>query len=187
MVSVGVAIPSIPPRGALLARALKSVSEQTHPVDQIAVAYDLHREGAGATRNRAKAMITAEWTAFLDDDDEFMPHHIASLLHHATATGADMVFPWFDVVGGTDPIAVCEAVEWNTATPHHVPVTVLIRTELAHAVDYPVYASAAHCSNEEQGWLYRLISMGAQIEKLHQRTWLYHHDSGNTSGMPSRW
>jgi len=58
---------------------------------------DRSREGAAATRQRALTEVRTEWVAFLDDDDEFMPHHLLSLITHASATGADFVYSWFTI------------------------------------------------------------------------------------------
>lgn len=48
-----------------------------------------HPTGPGATRNRALAHATAEWIAFLDADDEFLPHRFEAdaeaLADHARA------------------------------------------------------------------------------------------------------
>ena len=65
---ITVAIPTIPPRGALLQRAISSVLSQTLPAGGLSVAVDNQRSGAAGTRARALAAVTSPWVAFLDDD-----------------------------------------------------------------------------------------------------------------------
>lgn len=187
MTTVGIAIPSIPPRGAQLQRAVASVTAQTFPVAEIAVALDIYKQGAGDTRNRAKAMLRTQWVGFLDDDDELYPDHVAKLLAHALATGADLVFPWYDVVGNSDPLAELEHIEWNDASPHMFPITVLMRTELAMSIDFPVEAEFPGCAGEDWRYWNTLLAQGAHFAHLYDRTWRWHHDGTNTSGLPSRW
>src|SRR5262245_21069253 len=98
---VTVAIPSIPVRSQLLRRAVDSVLTQTYTsLAGLSIAIDDHREGAGITRQRALDGVNTEWTAFLDDDDEFMPNHLSALMNHAQETEADYAFSWFEVIGG---------------------------------------------------------------------------------------
>lgn len=89
-------------RPHLLTRAIDSVQQQTHPVDEILVCEDGHDEatasivasvsrvdprirhlrlgsalrGPGSNRNQALAS-TCDWLAFLDDDDRWHPNRIA--------------------------------------------------------------------------------------------------------------
>jgi glycosyltransferase involved in cell wall biosynthesis len=86
----------------MLERAARSVRAQTVPVHHI-LAEDIHRMGAAITRAHGLALVETEWTAFLDSDDELDPDHIEQLLACAKETGADYVYPWFRVVGGTAP------------------------------------------------------------------------------------
>src|SRR5690606_29580029 len=129
---VTIVIPTIPPRTAQLARAVVSVGRQTRPVAAISIAQDLTHAGAWATRNRAMMAVTTEWTGFLDDDDELYPHHCATLLDLAEAEGADLVWGWFDVAGGNDPLDG-KGRQFDVDNPHTVPITYLVRTELLHA------------------------------------------------------
>ncbi len=54
--------------------------------------------------------MNTEWVAFLDDDDYFYPQHLEALANAAQDTGADMVYPWYDVDGGTD-----DAIDWDAS------------------------------------------------------------------------
>jgi glycosyltransferase involved in cell wall biosynthesis len=76
---ITVCIATIPPRAKLLRRALASVTAQTLLPAAIVVEYDHEHTGAAATKNRAAAKATTPWLAFLDDDDQFLPHHLETL------------------------------------------------------------------------------------------------------------
>lgn len=194
-------IPAHPPRlhGGHLYRAVASVAAQTWMVDAISVAVDLDRDGAAVTRNRALAAVHTEWSAFLDSDDEWMPHHVEKLLGHAKATGADLVYPWFDVVNGFDPFPRYEGQPFNEHALRHaqnyIPVTVLARTELLRdsggfqAADYDASDPNASACDDHGAWI-NLLDAGATFSHLNRRTWIWRWSSGpggNTSGRPDRW
>lgn len=193
-------IPTIPPRsgkgyGGKLARAIRSVMNQTHPVDAISIAVDLRHEGAAATRNRALARVATEWSAFLDDDDEWMPGHVERLLAHAEATGADVVYPWFSVPQGWDPFGDREGQPFEEKelrdVRNYIPVTVLARTDLVRSVggfenrNNSTEPGASPC--DEWGCWLKLLDAGARFEHLNLRTWIWHWHGQNTSGRGDRW
>lgn len=180
--TVGVAIPTIPPRSELLYRALRSVQAQTYPVSQISIATDHTHQGAASTRQRALDGINTEWCSFLDDDDEFRPFHVEHLVRFAQESGADYVFSWFDVVGGFDPFPQHFGKRYDIANPTHTTMTVVVKTELAKSVGF-----SDSPGGEDWGFTLNCIAAGAVIEHLPERTWIYRHDSGNTSGRPDRW
>src|SRR3972149_4842426 len=94
-------IPTIPTphRQETLKRALKSVKAQDGGLSpNIYVVTDDTHAGSAAPRHRGLAQVTTEYVAFLDDDDEWLPHHVITLLEAAQETGADIVYPWFQVV-----------------------------------------------------------------------------------------
>jgi glycosyltransferase involved in cell wall biosynthesis len=196
-----VAVTAIPPRLAcgMLARALGSVARQSRPPAAAAVAVDVDRAGAPATRDRALAMVDTEYVAFLDDDDELGEDHLALLAAEAARTGADLVYPWYTVDGGVDPHAAFEGVPWDDARPHQVPVTFLARTRairaaggFSHAWDPsqgedPGTDALGNRAGEDYRLILRLVALGAAIVHLPVRTWTWHHHSRNTMGLPSRW
>jgi glycosyltransferase involved in cell wall biosynthesis len=196
---VTVIIPSFPKRAPLLARALASVTAQTRPVAAISVAVDLDRQGAPATRDRALAAVQTELVAPLDDDDELDPEHLAKLVACMEATGASLVFPWYTVVGGTDPFPQWFGVPWEDNRPHQVPVAWLARTSLvrqAGGFGYgwdatqgadPGVDADGNRAGEDYRLILRMVAAGARIVHLPERTWRWHHDSSNTMGLPSRW
>lgn len=195
---VSVCIPTIPPRAHLLRRAVGSVYRQTMQPTVVHIALDTERLGAPANRTRALAMATTEWVAFLDDDDEFEPQHLQRCLQHAADTGADVVYPWFTVVGGTDPLG-WEGRPFDAAAlrrgPNYIPITVLVRRELAMAtggfVDSRdkarIGSTTPWATCEDWAFWLALLDLGATFSHLPERTWKWHHHGSNTSGCSDRW
>lgn len=189
-------IPTIPPRAASgqLQRAMASVLAQTYPVQAVSVAVDHGHEGAAVTRNRALAGVRTEWTAFLDDDDEWLPGHVAALLGTAEATGADVVYPWFHVVNGFDPFPQYSGRPFDEAAlrdvQNYIPVTVLARTRLLHDVggfenrNDSTAPGASPC--DEWGLWLKLLAYGARFVHYAGQTWAWHWEN-NTSGRGDRW
>lgn len=181
---VTLVVPTIPPRRKLLTRALDSVWNQKRPFSDVFVVADLDGRGAGPTRTRGMRQVNTKWTAFLDDDDELYPNHLDVLIHHALDADADLVYPWFDVQGGSDPFPQFEGREFDPAEPNMFPVTVLARTELLNeSHGFPL---AGVEGDDWPLWL-ELVSMGARIVHVPVRTWRWHHHQGNTSGRPEWW
>ena len=193
--TVTVVIPSIPPRRELLKRALNSVYVQTSPVDAINVSYDIRKEGAWVNRWNGAQTVKTKWTAFLDDDDELLPNHIEHLLYCAEATQSDMVWGWFDVVGGIDPWPHYRGKQYDPSEPHVVPITYMVKTELLLAT--PGFSAdplnTGAWDVQDMPVLDALVANGAKLYADPATTWLWHHDSGssggpgNTSGRPDRW
>lgn len=205
MTTVGVAIPSIPPRQPLLRQAVDSALDQTLTPTQISVVVDYERQGAAATRNRAWRMLDTDWVAFLDDDDLFHRHHLRACLMHAETTGADLIYPWFDIEGGTDPLACTvngelvnpfgvefgpEQAAYVCDVANFVPVTTLVRRSLLEEIGgFPQPGSDEwpHPQAEDWGILINVIRAGGKIAHLADRTWIWRHHGANTSGDPTRW
>lgn len=188
---ITVVISAIPERADLLARAVASVASQTLPPAFIIVSIDANGDGAAITRTRGLEQVTTKWVAFLDDDDEFMPEHLAKLRECADQNDADFVFPWFVVKGGTDPFPLNEARDWDITDPHQTTVTVLVRTEAALKVGGFIWEGMDDTPGEEFEFAVRLGKAGYKIVKLHERTWYWYHwahrgRAANTMGRPSR-
>lgn len=184
---ITVCICSIPPRTDMLRRAIESVLVQTLPASGISIAIDHDRHGAAWTRTQALYGARTDWVAFLDDDDEFKPEHLAELALCQRETGADVVFPWFDTVGGSDPFPMFEGKEWDPAAPHMFPITTLVRR--SHALVAGGFVTEGHLNGAGEDWLFWLTlrNNGCKIVHLNKRTWIWHHHGLNTSGMPERW
>jgi hypothetical protein len=167
----------------MLDRATASVRAQTVPVHHI-LAEDVHHKGAAITRAHGLALVETEWTAFLDSDDEMDPDHVEQLLACAEETGADYVYPWFRVVGGSDPFPMFFGRPWDDEHPHSTTITILVRTELAKAIGFTPKPDA-QVSGEDYLFTLRCVADGAKIVHLPRRSWTWHHHGGgNTSGRP---
>ena len=168
----------------MLERATTSVRAQTIPVHHI-LAEDIHRQGAAATRQAGLELVETEWTAFLDSDDELDPDHIEHCLTHAEETGADYVYPWFRVVGGTDPFPMFFGRPFDPACPNSTTITILVRTELAKQVGFAPDPNVA-VSGEDYAFTLGCITARAHIVHLPRRTWTWHHHGHNSAGLPNR-
>jgi len=197
MTTVTVCVPSIAPRGQMLARAIASVGAQTRPADGIAVAIDHDHSGAAAVRNRAWRMADTEFVAFLDDDDELLPHHLEHLLAVQAETGADLVYPWHRIIGPDGrtkaDLLAGQGIEFDPAEledRNFIPVTILVRRALLEAVDgfpQPESERWPHKDCEDWGCWKALRDAGAKFVHTPEITWLWHHHGLNTSGRGDRW
>jgi glycosyltransferase involved in cell wall biosynthesis len=176
----------------MLERALRSVDIQTYSQLGAIVETDTQHLGAAMTRQRGLEQVHTKWVAFLDDDDEFEPYHIESLLEHAWKTDADFVFSWYRVIGGTDPRADEFGKPWDEYNPRQTTITTLVRTELALAVggfvdpDDDLLSPGRQCAGEDFRFTKRINKAG-KIVHLPEKTWRWYHHSSNTSGLPTRW
>lgn len=214
MTKVAVCIPTIPLREDVLKRAVRSAGDQSLPSDvsvMISIALDENGDGAAPTRNRAWQRVdkSADWVAFLDDDDELRPNHVADCLELAERTGADLVYPWFNIhdpsgndITTNDPLRV--PVDGRYVSPYGVrfddelkheimtrnnfiPVTVLVRRSLLEEVGgFPIPGTPEwpDTTCEDWGLWRRLLNAGARFEHLPRRTWIWNWHGNNTSGRP---
>lgn len=185
-------IPAIPPRvtDGKLDRALRSVLNQTRSVDAVSVSVDHARRGAAMNRSRALSGVGTEWTALLDDDDEWNPEHVERLLACAEETGADVVYPWFNVSGGFDPWPHREGQPFSEEVLreyNYVPVTVLVRTGALWDVGGFTPKGPPNNPCDDWGTWERILAAGAKFVHLPYRTWTWHWHPGNTSGRSDKW
>lgn len=186
-------IASIPPRMQThLHRALDSVLMQEHPVAAVSVSVDHGRLGSARNRSRALCSASTEWTALLDDDDEWYPEHLRLLMEHATETGADLVYPWFNTPEGFDPWPHREGQPFSEATLreyNYIPITVLVKTDLLWEAGgfTPKDPDNPESLCDDWGTWEKLLATGATFSHLNRRTWAWHWHPGNTSGRPERW
>jgi hypothetical protein len=185
------------PRGSMYNRACQSVVDQTlRPGGGISVVLDRDHEGAATTRNRALAVVTTPWVAFLDDDDEFMADHLRVLWDFAQMWGHDVVYPGCEIVTSDGQRMPHEKHmdEWGRfgkpfspeilAQRSCIPVTCLARTDLAQAARFGAPEGSIY---DDWGFYQRIYALGAKIEHIPVRTWIWHHHGANTSGQPDRW
>lgn len=195
--SITAVIPAIASRfgtGSKLARALASVQAQTYPVAGIAVAVDHDHAGAWVTRQRALDMVNTEWFAFLDDDDEWMPHHLERCVQAHFDSGCDVIVPWFDVVGGTDPtpghrdLQFPKQPELASLPLHSFGITCLVRTAVVRDAGVRFRERIYGVTPAEDALFWRdLADAGVTFQQIGESTWRYFHDGENTSGLGSRW
>ena len=189
--TVSVCIPSIPTRSDLLkSRALSSVLTQTHPVSEICISLDLKKDGAWENRNNATKMANSEWIAFLDDDDEFQPHHVETLLNAAHEQQADVVWGWFDVIGGSDPFPMHRGRQWNINDPHIFPITCIVRRSLvldSKAMFMPEESNIGAWGIQDFPFWKSVYDAGGKFLAIPDTTWNWYHHHANTSGLPNRW
>jgi hypothetical protein len=204
--NVTVAIPSIPGREQLLARALESVAAQTTAPRRILVHTDTERHGAAWTRNRLLRQVRTGWVAWLDDDDELLPDHLEVLIQGANDSQADLIYSNPEVVGAPDPLAVCDddgnvvqspvdvpfgpaQERWLRERGNFIPCPVMVRTALLkqvggypepHSVPVPTGNNSGGC--EDFLVLLKLLDAGVRFHHvLGVRTWRYHVWGGQAS------
>lgn len=190
---VTVVTPHVPNRVDELARCVASVEAQRmQPLHHLIVT-DNDREGSAVVRNRGLNSVTTEWTAFLDDDDELLPHHIRVLYGWALKTGADVLYPECRIVmNGQD---VPNTPEWagRPGRPFDpdilrqrsfIPVTSLVRTSLAQFVGGFGYGPAS--TYDDHFFYLKCLDAGAKFLHVPVVTWKWHHHADNSSGRPER-
>lgn len=194
---IGVVIPTHPARvdNGMTARAAQSAWSQTMRPAEVHVAVDLHGEGAWGTRDRGLQAVRAPWVAFLDSDDEFMPHHLETLARGAEESGADYVYSYYQVRNAYGADIDCDPLghfgkTFDPANPLQTTVVTLVRTELAQKVGFREPPGAATVGGMRYGEDYQFtldcVAIGAKIVHVPERTWWWYHHGYNTSGLPSQ-
>jgi glycosyltransferase involved in cell wall biosynthesis len=206
--TVSVITPTHPARvkNGMLAQAVGSVMAQTLLPDAHHIAYDIDKQGAAKTRQRALMSATTDFVAFLDSDDLFLAKHLEWLMQHQRLTGADYVYSWFKVMqqftDGTTKILEDDPVfpvthymnPFNPEDPIETTVTTLVRTELAKEVGFKeLDRGHDHNSGEDRYFTMACLEAGAKISHLVRKSWLWRHHQlpgiggmGNTSGRPHK-
>lgn len=200
--TVAVCIPTIPGRESMLMRAELSVMTQRRQPDQFLVELDADRTGAAATRNRLLSRVTSDVIAWLDDDDELKPNHLAACMRVLERDrSVDLVYPRPVMVGGTDPTAVTHQgvfprSPWGLRfTPEHaahirhvgsfIPMTHLVRTDKVRAIggfpDGRTLPSGRY-QGEDERYLISLLDDGAAFHHFDGPTWYWHVNPRSTAG-----
>lgn len=188
MIDVTVMTPSIPGREHLLVDAIASVNAQTlppvahhirvqRPFDGLSVVH------LAAQRNAILRGIRTKWTAILDDDDVYLPHHFEAIAA-ALREDVDVVYTFAregcvareDVTGWTPGQLLARLAPGNCISSNSV-----IRTELLRTVDgwddtnfdpltgrYPTGATF----DDWDMWI-RLARRGARFRCVPVETWDY--------------
>jgi hypothetical protein len=194
---IGVVIPTHPARvdNGMTARAVQSVLAQTLRPAELHIPIDLRGEGAWGTRDRGLQAVRAPWVAFLDSDDEFMPHHLETLARCAEESDADYVYSYYQVRNSyghdidCDPLGHFGKV-FDPADPIQTTIVTLVRTELAQKVGFhePSAGEMIHGQRGGEDWFFTLdcVRLGAKIVHVPERTWWWVHHGYNTSGLPNQ-
>lgn len=91
-------------------------------------------------------------------------------------------------MGGRDPFPPTHYRDpFDPQKPIETTITVLVRTDLAQQVGFQRLNRGETNSGEDRFFTLGCLAAGARIEHLVEKTWLWHHNSGNTSGLPTRW
>lgn len=208
---ITVAIPTHPARGytsdpgTLLGRAFASVRAQTlQPAGGVSIACDLDGDGAAKTRQRALDEVKTEYVSFLDSDDWWYPHHLAThvrLLSGVTDPACDPLSVdtkyWADVAyswwSGNQPFGpqgefTHRGLQFNPKTPHHITMTLTVRTSLAKRAGFLQPDGWMHpeWAGEDWQFILRLCELGARFVGTGEETWHYAVHGGNTSGLPHK-
>jgi glycosyltransferase involved in cell wall biosynthesis len=194
--SVTVVTPHIPGRQFELTRATASVAAQTFQPDYHIVSTDKRRLGAAATRNEALYHVSTTWVAFLDDDDEFLPHHLDTLIQNAIRSGSTVVYSGCRVLDSQGMVIPLKE-EWGRfgkafdpellQQKAYMPVTSLVYTTLAKLALFGPPSHNPESFYDDWGFYVRLMSLGATFLHVPEVTWIWHHHGKNTSGQPNRW
>lgn len=191
---VSCVIPTIPPRKEDLKVAVGSVMDQTHPVRDLIIPVDTHREGAARNRQRGLDRVGTAWVCFLDDDDYFLPEHVEKLSRCAEETEADFVFSWYMINGNPDPREPEFGLEWDRGNPRQTTIVTLVRTELAKEVGFvsPDETNESLRSPDRlyagEDWYFTHgCNQLGKIVHLPEKTWVWRHHGNNTSGLPQNW
>lgn len=185
MIPVTVVIPYHPAReeSGMLDRAVRSVENQIVIPEVIMTVEDTGSFGATATRQLGLDQVETEWVTFLDSDDEMKPEHLGKLYDAALYQGADMVYSWYDVIGGADPRRKEFGLPWDPDNPRQTTIVTLSRTKLAQQVGFQEI-EGENGTGEDWYFTQGMNSIGARIYHLPERTWKWYHHGRNTSGRP---
>lgn len=191
-IPVTVVIPVHPARenNGMLRRVLASIDRQTVQPQEIIVQYDHNKQGAAKTRHEGLMSVETEWVTFIDSDDEMRPEHLETLYDGAIQNEADLVYSWYTVVGGNDPMAVHFGKPWNPEKPRLVTIVTFCKTDIAQKVGFVHDHDGTILNRQPAGedWFFinGVNKLGSKIVHIPKRTWIWNHHGKNTSGLPTK-
>lgn len=197
-IPVTVCTPTIPPRGELLARAIRSVAEQTIKPEAHLVMVDVHKEGAPAMIDKTIAQAKTKWVATLADDDEFLVNHLETLWNLVKSENSDIGFSHFKYSNRNDAghLEPFRGMPFDNENPRQMTGVFLAKRELlldvgGHSVGFdPLSYDRDDQGNrigEDFMIVKRLAKAGAKFSVSPEVTWIYHTGHANTLGMPNAW
>lgn len=193
---IGVVMPTHPARTAkyMTQRAVQSAFDQQYPASGLFVYNDVDHRGAPFARQRALEANTCEWTAFLDSDDYFLPHHLRYLVNAQVESGADYVYSWYILerlgvrLGDVDPVFPPghRYDPWDPENPRQTTITMLVRTDLAKSIGFWAPTDEeefedGHRVGEDYHFTLECNRLG-KIYHIPDQTWVWAHHGENTSG-----
>jgi glycosyltransferase involved in cell wall biosynthesis len=195
---ITVCTPTIPPRGELLARAVRSVQNQTLKPEAHIVSVDHNRNGGPATLDSAIKAADTEWIATLDDDDEWLPHHLETLWALVKDGDADLAFTHFSYssCGDGGHLEKWRGVPYDNAHPRQITNVFLVRKSLWAEVGgfsggFDPDSYIVDGENNRIGYDFhftrKCAAAGARFVNSPVVTWIYHVGHGSTLGMRNRW
>jgi succinoglycan biosynthesis protein ExoM len=129
------------------------------------------RRGISAARNRALALVDADYVAFIDDDEIASPGWLKALLATLKTTGADGVF------GPSAPVLPADAPAWSrrlpmferpqlktgTSVPHGATNNVMLRVRVLRDPQARFDDAFGLTGGEDVDFFTRLASRGAKF------------------------
>lgn len=152
----------------MLEQCIASVAAQTIPVQHL-ILLDKDREGGAQTLNKLVKLADTEWILPMADDDILYPTCVERL--YANSEGADMIYPWCNVVGrekhpAWNPNSHFDPVRLRSG--NYIPATVLIKTEVVKELGYyPEVVCEDHAM-----WI-KLLDAGKVIRCVPEILWEY--------------
>ena len=198
MIPVTVCTPTIPPRGDLLARSIRSVAEQTVKPEAHLIMVDLHKQGAPVMFDKTIQQATTEWVAILADDDELLPHHLETLWDLVTSQKADIGFTHFRYSGLSDAghLEQYRGQPFDNENPRQMTGVFMAKREMLLEVGgHSTGFDPLSYERDDQGnrigedflIVKRLAAANAKFAVSPEVTWIYHTGHTNTLGMPNAW
>lgn len=193
---IGVVTPTHPQRlkNGMTTRAVHSAMVQTLSPTAICVFNDEDGRGVPFARQHALLMNDCPWTAFLDSDDHFMPHHLQTLVDAQEQSGADYVYSWYEMIHLGRRLGEADLVfppghrfdPWDPDNPRQTTITMLVRTELAKqvgfwAVEDETTFPDGHRVGEDWNFTLECNRLG-KIYHIPDQTWFWEHHGRNSSG-----
>jgi len=177
---------AIPSRLDRLSEACESVRAQTVPVDEHLIAIDYARRGTARVVTQLAMAARNEWVATLEDDDLWLPNHIAVLLdglvdsrNDGPCTSgfcADIVYPYCRVEGRDwDPNSPFDAERLKRE--NYIPATTLIRRSLI--AELGGWRDGVQHGWEDWDFWLRALAAGARFHCVPVVTWVYRFHGGN--------
>ncbi len=185
---------TIPGREELLAQTIKSVYEQTVEVDSHLICAQSCTEGifapihGAAQQNQLLTAATTEFVMRLADDDQLLPHHIATVLPYLDDADVCYTFdanhnrPRVDCNGWSSERLVAEFTRQNWIDASAAVIrTSLLRQVGGWPTDWigpPGFGGGGHFAGtnincEDWAAWYHLACAGARFVCVPEDTWLY--------------